>query len=321
METMEEFDRECPMIKTFCQLLSQDEFEEQALSYTERALLDLFRTMDQNPELYERVIRKRKQGELEKASVGSCLKAKFFTAVEGQMNRCNAVGAAELRQRVGHLKEEMKKVQAYAQEAKCAAKRTSKRLAERRQKTPDECDGDEQAPPLCVGPPPSAPPPPPPLPPSTALPEAQTPLKDRTNHRKSQFQMVATPDLLNSYGLSRLNRRCSSSVDLTALSESEPESSSNPHHNIQYELLASIPLKRLRATGIVRSPGGTPLNTPRKSQPKSGEESSPASAFNTALITKFRNALSPPGTSSLDSPERSDSDADSSGFATPHGTP
>ncbi|MGH0175107.1 UNVERIFIED_CONTAM: hypothetical protein FKN15_069498 [Acipenser sinensis] len=224
---MEEFDRECPMIKTFCQQLSEDEFEEQALSYTERALLDLFRTMDQNPELYERVIRKRKQGELEKASVGSCLKAKFFTAVEGQMNRCNAVGAAELRQRVGHLKEEMKKVQAYAQ--------------------------------------------------GTAA----------------------------------------SSVDLTALSESEPESSSNPHHNIQYELLASIPLKRLRATGIVRSPGGTPLNTPRKS----GEESSPASAFNTALITKFRNALSPPGTSSLDSPERSDSDADSSGFATPHGTP
>ncbi|XP_041095966.1 uncharacterized protein LOC121307759 [Polyodon spathula] len=309
MESMEEFDRECPMMKTFCQLLSEDEFEEQALSYTERALLDLFHTMDQNPELYERVIRKRKQGELEKASVGSCLKAKFFTAVEGQMNRCNAVGAAELKQRVGHLKEEMKKVQAYAQEAKCAAKRTSKRLAERRQKTPGECDEEQ------------APPPPPPLPPSTALPEAQTLLKDRTNHRKSEFQMAATPDLLNSYGLSRLDRHCRSSVDLRALSEPEPESSSNPHHNIQYELLASIPLKRLHATGIVRSPGGTPLKTPRKSQPKSGEESSPASAFNTALITKFRNAVSPTGTSSLDSPERSDSDTDSSGFATPHGTP
>ncbi|MGH0145754.1 UNVERIFIED_CONTAM: hypothetical protein FKN15_034714 [Acipenser sinensis] len=274
---MEEFDRECPMIKTFCQLLSEDEFEEQALSYTERALLDLFRTMDQNPELYERVIRKRKQGELEKTSVGSCLKAKFFTAVEGQMNRCNAVGAAELRQRLGHLKEEMKKVQAYAQ-GTAAGLETHAKFFTAVEGQMNRCNA--------VG---------------------AAELRQRVGHLKEEMKKV------QAYA----QGTAASSVDLTALSESEPESSSNPHHNIQYELLASIPLKRLRATGIVRSPGGTPLNTPRKS----GEESSPASAFNTALITKFRNALSPPGTSSLDSPERSDSDADSSGFATPHGTP
>uniref|UniRef100_A0A8C4T6U5 Uncharacterized protein n=1 Tax=Erpetoichthys calabaricus TaxID=27687 RepID=A0A8C4T6U5_ERPCA len=161
METMEEFDKECPMLKTFCKQLTEDEFEDQTLTYTEQALIDLFHTMDENPELYERVIRRRKQDELEKSGAGNCLKAKFFLAVEGQLNRCNAVGSKELRERVGHLKEDMKKVYCYAKGKREKAEASRENV--HHQKLP-------------VAPPP----PPPPPPPSTVY----TPLKDHTNFRK-----------------------------------------------------------------------------------------------------------------------------------------
>ncbi|XP_069038287.1 uncharacterized protein [Lepisosteus oculatus] len=306
MESMEEFDRESPMVMTFCQLLSEDEFEEQGLSYTERALRDLFLTMERQPELCERVVRRRKQAELERGAVGTAIRAKFFSAVEGQMNRCNAVGGQELRQHVARLREEMEKVQLYAQEAKHAARRTSRRLQDRKRKMQDG-----GAPAVCPPPPPPAPP----LPPSTPQPGAQTPLRDQANVRRGEFQVAATPDLLDSYGLSRLNRPGRSCVDPPA-----PPDLGDPHADIRTAILACNPLKRLKATGIERSPGGTPICTPRRSRLAGGQESSPASAFNTALLSKFRSAQSPaPGAPPADSPGSSCSDG--SGFTTPPGSP
>ncbi|XP_028681166.1 uncharacterized protein LOC114669174 [Erpetoichthys calabaricus] len=311
METMEEFDKECPMLKTFCKQLTEDEFEDQTLTYTEQALIDLFHTMDENPELYERVIRRRKQDELEKSGAGNCLKAKFFLAVEGQLNRCNAVGSKELRERVGHLKEDMKKVYCYAKEAKCSAKRKSIRVAERREKAEASRENVHHQK-LPVAPPP----PPPPPPPSTVY----TPLKDHTNFRKTHIQMLSTPDLLDSYGLSRLKQQTKSKKERTVPAECTQE---RCHLTIHSELLATNPLKRLKATGIDRSPGGTPVNTPKKPSVKETMENSPTSAFNTALLTKFQNVRSPFGETVPHSPDSDGDDSCSSnlGFATPPGTP
>ncbi|KAJ1093348.1 hypothetical protein NDU88_006452 [Pleurodeles waltl] len=128
METLEEFDKECPLTASFCQLISTEEFEEQSIAYTEQALRELYKSMDQTPRLYERVIRKRKQRELEKASIASFIEAKFFSTVQGDLNRCNAMGTAELKRRVEQLKEEMQKVSSYSREAKCMRTSTSERL-------------------------------------------------------------------------------------------------------------------------------------------------------------------------------------------------
>ncbi|XP_078523797.1 uncharacterized protein LOC144792572 isoform X2 [Lissotriton helveticus] len=128
METLEEFDKECPLTATFCQLISTEEFEEQSIAYTEQALRELYKSMDQTPRLYERVIRKRKQRELEKASIASFIEAKFFSTVQGDLNRCNAMGTAELKRRVEQLKEEMQKVSSYSREAKCMRTSMSERL-------------------------------------------------------------------------------------------------------------------------------------------------------------------------------------------------
>uniref|UniRef100_UPI00398E99B6 mitochondrial fission regulator 1-like n=1 Tax=Pristiophorus japonicus TaxID=55135 RepID=UPI00398E99B6 len=314
METLEEFDQEYPMSKMFCKRMTKEEFEAEALTCTEKALQELFHTMDQNPLLCEKVVRKRKQTELEKAGLKSFIKAKFFSAVDGQMNRCNAVKMDELQERLRHLKDEMRKVQTYACEAKGSAQRTSKRLAEKRQKEQGEDSTSTGASlPLAAAIPPP-PPPPPPLPSSSRL-VLKTPLKDETNLHTREVMVSATPDLLESYGLARLNQRCKSIGDLKV---SESDHSIQPVKSIHTELLAANHFKRLRSTGVHRSPGGTPSKIPKSQSAQEGEVSSPASAFNTTLLNKFRNTKSP-----IESAPRSPStsDSDNSGFATPPGTP
>lgn len=73
MEVLDEFDTEFPQSVTFCQLISVEDFERQAATYTERALRRLFRTLDRNPALAERVVRKGKQAECEQRGLLSFL--------------------------------------------------------------------------------------------------------------------------------------------------------------------------------------------------------------------------------------------------------
>nr|XP_020852298.1 uncharacterized protein LOC110215282 isoform X2 [Phascolarctos cinereus] len=73
MEVLDEFDWEHPLTFTFCELISEEAFERQAVSYTERSLRRLFRSMDRNPALGERVVRKWKQEERERHGLISFL--------------------------------------------------------------------------------------------------------------------------------------------------------------------------------------------------------------------------------------------------------
>lgn len=73
MEVLDEFDSEFPLSVTFCQLISEDDFERQAATYTEHALRRLFRSLDRNPALAERVVRKGKQTEIEQRGLLSNL--------------------------------------------------------------------------------------------------------------------------------------------------------------------------------------------------------------------------------------------------------
>lgn len=73
MEVLDEFDNEFPQSVTFCQLISEEDFERQAATCTERALRRLFRSLDRNPALAERVVRKGKQAECEQRGLLSFL--------------------------------------------------------------------------------------------------------------------------------------------------------------------------------------------------------------------------------------------------------
>ncbi|XP_032201506.1 uncharacterized protein LOC116592386 isoform X1 [Mustela erminea] len=118
MEVLDEFDSELPQSVTFCQLISEEDFERQAATYTERALRRLFRSIDRNPALAERVVRKGKLAEYQGRGLLSFLWAKFFCAVQGELNCCNSMGTLEMHQRLEQLKRGIHRVHLYSQDAK-----------------------------------------------------------------------------------------------------------------------------------------------------------------------------------------------------------
>uniref|UniRef100_A0A8C8ZTQ5 Uncharacterized protein n=1 Tax=Prolemur simus TaxID=1328070 RepID=A0A8C8ZTQ5_PROSS len=160
MEVLDEFDSAFPQSVTFCQLISEEDFERQAATYTERALRRLFRSLDRNPALAERVVRKGKQAELERRGLASFLWAKFFSAVQGDLNHCNSMGALEMHQRLEKLKRSIHRVHLYSRDAK-------KRRRKLKLKKPEPILLRDQSTSLC--PPPTLLPPPPllPSPPAT----------------------------------------------------------------------------------------------------------------------------------------------------------
>uniref|UniRef100_A0AC11CQP1 Uncharacterized protein n=1 Tax=Ovis aries TaxID=9940 RepID=A0AC11CQP1_SHEEP len=115
MEILDEFDREFPQTVTFCQLISEEDFERQAAACTERALRRLFRSLDRNPALAERVVRKGKQAECERRGLLSFLWAKASRAVQGELNCCNSMSALEMQQRLEQLKRRIHRVHLYSQ--------------------------------------------------------------------------------------------------------------------------------------------------------------------------------------------------------------
>ncbi|XP_061458804.1 uncharacterized protein LOC133373287 [Rhineura floridana] len=121
METLDEFDSEYPLIITFCERISPQDFEGQSSSYTQKALQDLFVQMEQNPRICERVVRKRKQTENETASLAQYLKAKFFSVLQGDVNYDNSLEEMEMEEQVEQLKREMEKAHDYAHAAKSAS--------------------------------------------------------------------------------------------------------------------------------------------------------------------------------------------------------
>ncbi|XP_077015444.1 uncharacterized protein LOC143682994 [Tamandua tetradactyla] len=129
MEVLDEFDQELPLRVTFCELISEEAFERQAAACTERALRRLFRSVDRKPALAERAVRGAKQAECERRGLLSSLRAKFFRAVQGELNCCNSVGTLELRQRLERLKRGIHRVHLYSQDARKKRRRkpTSKK--------------------------------------------------------------------------------------------------------------------------------------------------------------------------------------------------
>ncbi|XP_043757056.1 uncharacterized protein LOC122693586 isoform X2 [Cervus elaphus] len=140
MEVLDEFDSEFPQTVTFCQLISEEDFETQAATYTERALRRLFRSLDRNPALAERV-------------------AKASCAVQGELNCCNSMGALEMHQRLEQLKRRIHRVHLYSQDAK-------KRRRRRRPKKPERVVLRDRSTSPCL--PPALPLPTPPLPLATS---------------------------------------------------------------------------------------------------------------------------------------------------------
>uniref|UniRef100_H0XQK8 Uncharacterized protein n=2 Tax=Otolemur garnettii TaxID=30611 RepID=H0XQK8_OTOGA len=222
MEVLDEFDSEFPQSVTFCQLISEEDFERQAATYTERALRRLFRSLDRNPALAERVVRKGKQTELEQRGLLSFLWAKFFTAVQGELNHCNGMGALEMHQRLEQLKRGIQRVHLYSRDAKKKKRRKLK------PKKPEPILLRDQSTSPCL--PPTLPPPLPlpPSPPTTTkasllapslpvytMPRVFGPFPPLPSNSMENLDTSGSEVKLNWNGLSSNPKRCM--VDLTPL--------------------------------------------------------------------------------------------------------
>ncbi|XP_028904903.1 uncharacterized protein LOC114806078 isoform X7 [Ornithorhynchus anatinus] len=113
MEVLDEYDAPVPLRATFCQLISAETFERQATTHTERSLRRLFRSLDRDPALAERVVRWRKQREREGHGWASFVKARLCLALQGDLNYSNSMDEAEERWRLDQLKREMQRVYVY----------------------------------------------------------------------------------------------------------------------------------------------------------------------------------------------------------------
>lgn len=128
MEALDEFDNEYPLSTAFCKQISPEDFEEQSVSYTQQCLQELYSTMERNPRVCERALRKQKQVEQEKAGLLSYIKAKIFWTLQGELNYSNYMDIAEMKEKVCQLRQDMKRVNSYAQGAKTRKGRHPRQL-------------------------------------------------------------------------------------------------------------------------------------------------------------------------------------------------
>ncbi|XP_064612989.1 uncharacterized protein LOC135476787 [Liolophura sinensis] len=298
--SIDEFDEPAQLTQTFCAKLSEEEYEEQTATETEKALEELMAYIERNPEAYGKVLQKRKQDEQEEAGVLSYLKVKMVSMFTGGVYPGSEVTSEELNHKVAKLKTSMTKVFNYSQETK--GRRTSKRLAEKRGHAGVQQDENCPIPVAHIFPTNTQQPvPPPPPPPPPCLPEGSpslTPVSRliRTPLRDKNAQMCTAS--------SNSSSQAKKTHVTRALRSNMGGNSTSSLSSLNSELNSSNPLKRLRATGLDKSPGGTPARTPvhRRRLARHGSGSSLASfnlddplhlCFQNILEQKFRNVRSP----------------------------
>lgn len=78
---MDEYDPPTPLSKVYCARLKVEEYESQAYSCTEEALLELMQHLENTPESYHRVMAKRKKEEEEEAGMLSYLRVRIHRGI------------------------------------------------------------------------------------------------------------------------------------------------------------------------------------------------------------------------------------------------
>ena len=78
---LDEFDDATPLRGTFCSRLSVEEYEEEASSCTKQALTELMDHLDENPQEFKSVLRKRKRdGEQEESGMWEFVKVAILAS-------------------------------------------------------------------------------------------------------------------------------------------------------------------------------------------------------------------------------------------------
>lgn len=111
--TLEEYGEASPMCVSYCKRVTEEEYEEQTSKETEKAIEELMILMEKHPELYRRVLQRRKRDDMENGGFMSFLKARamYFW----QRDSAFDVSDDECKAKTKKLHNEMTKVFHYSQ--------------------------------------------------------------------------------------------------------------------------------------------------------------------------------------------------------------
>ncbi|KAK7473437.1 hypothetical protein BaRGS_00035313 [Batillaria attramentaria] len=317
IENLDEFDEAEVLSSAFCKQMTEEEFEEQTSAETQKALDELCQYLQGNPEDYFRIIRKRKQEEMESAGIFSYLKVKMMGLLHGERYPACLVSPQQSTEKLEQLKADMQKAFTYSEESK--GRRCSKRIASRtaqlatledkentplastqstvrrtRLATADKTDtptmqascsraGSARVPPRRQK-----------VSPTHQLTDG---CGERVQHGSSGSRATSPASLCSSPSDTEFvtpeadvpvkNKKHKRTLSSTSTGSLTSMSSLTSVHS---ELMSSNPITRLRSTQIARSPGGTPLRM-RNGPP------TPQEPLHKALVTvlreKFKNVRTP----------------------------
>lgn len=288
LENCEEFDEAFPMKRHYCQLLSEEQFEDQAETETEKALKELIEHLDKNPDVIKDLLKRKKKEEEEDGGLFSYMKLKMLSMMGKNMDARYAVSESECEQKIEQLKDGMTKAFNYSLESK--GRRFSERLAAKKNKklASDLNEPIPQAPP------------PPPLPSSSKV-KIHVTDHDKTPGKPPSYNTrLRTP-------LKDINSQVDTPASMKSKKFDERRGSIasmgtwksiGSLRSLHDELLSIDPNKLLK-TSHPRSPGGTPRKKMRSDHSPSSlcNGYSTATPLYKALITgmhqKFRNTRSP----------------------------
>lgn len=113
-EVLDEFDEATPVKSSYCKQLSAYQYEEEGCRCTEDALSELMSYLDSNPNVYGKVLQKRKKEDTENASVFSFIKVQLLSYWHGRDAGFESVTDAECKKELAKMKENMGKAFDYS---------------------------------------------------------------------------------------------------------------------------------------------------------------------------------------------------------------
>lgn len=116
--TLDEYGEPSPLRVSYCkQIVTEEEYEKQTSIHTQKALDELFKSMESNPATYRRVMQRRKQEEMENEGLVSFLKAKalYFLGSHDAFD----VSEEECKSKMDSMRTEMTTVFQYSEGQCC----------------------------------------------------------------------------------------------------------------------------------------------------------------------------------------------------------
>lgn len=290
METYDEYDDPSSLQQKYCLMMTEEEYEMQASEETYKALKELMEFIEKNPAKYSIILRKKKKDEYENSSSMSFFKSRFMSAIGMSNYLPCSVSEPECEEKLQDLKSNMCKAFNYSQDAKKT--RFSKRLAYKNNKENQSPLARQALHPTNI------PPPPPPLPTMLSAVPSYLRCKELSGSKSQPCSPLKERNLVEIQTPNSVNiLEAKSKLKRDSLCHDENGGSCL---SIAEELALSNPLRRLKSTNQLRSPGGTPVQDGHT--PNHNSYSDPLmQAFSNILQEKFRNVRSPSPISTMQS--------------------